>query len=275
MKWITVSRTLGANGTEVARRVADELGYQIYDTEAITRMAQALGFPESVREADERAPSIFQRLFSHKPTVYFDRLYSVIYELAKQGDAVFLGRGSHVLLRAFDCALHVRVIASVEKRIRTLIDRGFCREEAARLIKQSDDERGGFIKFAFGVDWEDPGLYDLVLNMDKLTVSLAAAAVVTLARSNQIAEASADAIKSLELMGLAKRAEAALIEAAMSEPQFNSLAVAAVSPGVLHVGGTVSAEETKAWAEAVLRSVRGVESVENEIRVVLRPLGAV
>ena len=275
MKWITVSRTLGANGTEVARRVADELGYQIYDTEAITRMAQALGFPESVREADEKVPSIFQRLFSHKPTVYFDRLYSVIYELAKQGDAVFLGRGSHVLLRAFDCALHVRVIASAERRIRTLIDRGFGREEAARLIKQSDDERGGFIKFAFGVDWEDPGLYDLVLNMDKLSVGLAVTAVVSLARSNQIAEASADAIRSLEMMGLAKRAEAALIEAAMSEPQFNSLSVSAVAPGRLLVYGTVSTEGWKADAEAILRSVRGVESVENEIRVVLRSSGAV
>jgi len=87
-------------------------------------------------------PSIFHRLFSLKPTVYFDRLYSVIYELARQGDAVFLGRGSHILLRAFDCALHVRVTASLETRIQNLVGRGFTRETAARAISRSDEERG-------------------------------------------------------------------------------------------------------------------------------------
>jgi cytidylate kinase len=268
MKWITFSRKLGANGSDLARKVATELGYRFYDTEAITHMAQALGFPESVREADEKVPSIFQRLFSHKPTVYFDRLYSVIYELAKQGDAVFLGRGSHILLKAFDCALHVRVIASAETRIRTLMDRGFSRDAAARAIKRSDEERSAFVKFAFGVDWEDPALYDLVLNMDKLSVNLAVNTVVNLARSPEIAEASVDAIRSLEVTGLANRAEAALIEASFVHGGITGLSVSVVEPGRVRLTGTVEAEGRKVEAEEVLRAVRGVASVENEIRVV-------
>jgi hypothetical protein len=67
--------------------------------------------------------------------VYLERLYSVIYELATQGDAVFLGRGSHLLLRDFPCALHVRVTASPETCLRTLLDQGLNRGAAARAIK--------------------------------------------------------------------------------------------------------------------------------------------
>ena len=211
------------------------------------------------------SPRIFQRLLSHRPTIYLDRLYSVIYELARRGDAVFLGRGSHILLKAFTCALHVRVTASPETRIHTLVARGLSREAAAKALKRSDDERGAFVRFAFGVDWDDPELYDLVLNMEKLSVNLAASTVLALARSHEIAEASVEALTSLERMGLASRAEAALIEALPG--QVTSASVSVVKPGTVCLDGMVETEERRAEAERVLRSVKGVESVDNQLRV--------
>ena len=271
MKWITVSRKMGTHGSEVARRVATDLGYRFYDTKAINHMAEELGFLGSVREVDEKPPSIFQRIFSQKPMVYLERLYSVLYELAKQGDAVFLGRGSHLLLRDFPCALHVRVTASPETCIRTLMDQGLNREAAARAIKRSDDERSAFVKFAFGVDWGDPERYDLVLNMDKLTVDLAVSTVLHMARSPEISDASADAIKTLETMALASRAEAALIEATFGQGFVPALSVSVVGPGRVRVSGNVETEGSKANAEKLLRSVKGVVSVENAIQVVPVP----
>ncbi len=274
MKWITVSRKLGTNGSEIASRVARELGYRFYDTEAINQTAQDMGFLESVTEADEKAPSLFLRLFSQRPTVSFDRLYAVIYELAKHGDAVFLGRGSHILLKAFGCAVHVRVTASPETRIRILMARGLDREVAGKAIKRTDDERSGFIRAAFGVDWESPDLYDLVLNMDKLSVDLAVSTAVHVARSREIVEASAEAVRSLEMMGLSSRVEAALIEAGVSSGGASSVAASVVEPGRVRLSGQVDTGERRAEAERVLRSVRGVEAVENDI-LVIRPPGAV
>ena len=268
MKWITFSRKMGTNGSEVAKKVASELGYRFYDTKAISHMAQELGFLESVREVDEKVPSIFQRIFSQRPMVYLERLYSVIYELAKQGNAVFLGRGSHILLRDFNCALHIRVTASPEKCIRTLMDQGLNREAAARAITRSDDERGAFVKFAFGVNWEDPARYDLVLNMDKLSVSLAVSTVIHMIRSPEMSEASINAIRALETMALTSRAEAALIEATFGHGLVTSLSVSVVEPGKVRVSGNVETEGRKVEAETVLRSVKGVESVENAIQVV-------
>lgn len=268
MKWITVSRKMGTHGSEIARRVATELGYHFYDTKAINHMAQELGFLGSIREIDEKVPSVFQRVFSPRPMVYLERLYSVIYELAKQGDAVFLGRGSHLLLRDFPCTLHVRVTASPETCIRTLLTQGLNREAAARTITRTDDERSAFVRFAFGVDWEDPTRYDLVLNMDKLSVDLAVSAVLHMIRSPEISEASADAIRTLGMLALASRAEAALSEAMFGRGLAASLSVSVLEPGKLRVSGNVETEAIKAQAERVLRSVKGVDSIENATQVI-------
>jgi hypothetical protein len=232
-----------------------------------------LGVLGSVREVDEKVPPMVYRVFSQRPMVYLERLYSVIYELARQGNAVFLGRGSYILLRDFPCAVHVRVTASPETCIRTLMNQGLNREAAVRTIKRSDDERSAFVKFAFGVDWADPDRYDLVLNMDKLSVNLAVATVLQVVRSPEISEASAAAIASLETLALTSRAEAALVEAGFAHGFYTSLSVTATAPGTIRVSGNVDALERKAKAETVLKTVKGVESVENAVQVVPVPIG--
>src|SRR4030067_686197 len=141
MYFITLTRKMGTNGSEIARRVANQLQYSLYDTEAIENTAQEMGFLKDVKEVDERVPSLFERLFSHRPEILLDRLNSVIYELASRGNAVFLGRGSHILLRDFKCAMHIRVTASLEKRIQNLVERGSNEEAAIKAIHKTDHER--------------------------------------------------------------------------------------------------------------------------------------
>src|SRR5512137_1983577 len=239
---ITFTRKMGTNGSEIARRVANELQYSFYDTEAIENTAREMGFLKDVKKVDEKVPSLFQRLFSHRPEMYLDRLNSVIYELASRGNAVFLGRGSHILLKGFNCALHIRVTASLEKRVQNLVERGFLRDAAIKAIHKSDREREAFIKFAFGADWDNPDLYDMVLNMDNLSVALGADIVVHLARSEEIQARSLDAMESLEMIGLARRAEAALIEVGFPS---GALSVVVLEPGKIRVTGAVEEESTK------------------------------
>ena len=267
MNFITFSRKMGTNGQQIARRVTDQLGYSLYDTEAIESTAQEMGFLKDVKEADEKVPSLFQRLFSHQPEIHLDRLQSVIYELASRGNALFLGRGSHVLLRNFKCALQIRVTASLEKRIQTLVERGFLREAAIKAIHKSDHERGAFIKFAFGLDWDNPELYDIVLNMDNLTVDLAVDTVLHMARSEEIKACSIDAIKSLEMMSLARRAQAALVGAGLGLTSA-FLSVSVSEPGKIQLTGFVSEQSNKREAEDILKRVKGVKLVDNQIHVI-------
>jgi len=267
MHFITFSRKMGTDGAEIAGQVAKNLSYKFYDTEAIDNAAREMGFLKSVKEINEKLPSLFQRLFSHRPTIDLDRLNSVIYELAKGGDAVFLGRGSHILLKAFNCALHIRVTASIEKRVQNLMEKGFHREAALKAIEQTDHERGSFIKFAFGVDWENPGLYDVILNMDKLSVQLAVNTVIQIARSEDIKACSIDAMKSIEMMGLTHRAEAALIEAGLTYGPTTSISISVSDLGKIRLSGLVENKASKTRAEEVLKTVKGVGSIENQIRI--------
>ncbi len=267
MYFLTFSRKIGTNGHEIARRVADQLGYSLYDTEAIENTAREMGFLKDVKEADEKVPSLFERLFSHQPEAHLDRLQSVIFELASRGNAVFLGRGSHVLLRNFKCALQIRVIASLEKRIQTLMERGFLREAAVKAIHKSDHERGAFIKFAFGLDWDDPGLYDIVLNMDNLTVDQAVDTVLHMARSEEIKACATDAMKSLEMMSLARRSQAALLGAGFGLTS-TSFSVSVPEPGKIQLTGIVREASNKTEAEDILKKVKGVKSVDNQIYVI-------
>ena len=265
MYFITFSRKMGTNGSDISRRVAEQLGYSFYETEAIENTAREMGFLKDIKEVDEKVPSMFERLFSQKPEVHLDRLQSIIYELASRGNAVFLGRGSHILLRAFKCALHIRVTASLENRIENLVGRGWHREVAIKAIHKSDHERGAFIKFAFGVDWDTPELYDLVLNMDNLTLDLAVNTVLHIAGSEEIKARSVDAMKSLEMMGLARRAEAALIEAGLK----HGPSISVLEPGTVQLTGVVTVE-LKTKAEEILKAVKGIKSIDNQIRVIHR-----
>ena len=267
MFFITISRKMGTNGHEIAQRVAAQLGYNLYDTEAIENTAREMGFLKDVKEADEKVPSLFERLFSHQPEAHLERLQSVIYELASRGNAIFLGRGSHILLRNFKCALQIRVTASLEKRMENLAGRGLLWEVAIKAIHKSDHERGAFIKFAFGQDWDNAELYDIVINMDNLTVDFAVDTVLHMARSEEIKACSIDAMKSLEMMGLARRAEAALIGADFGISS-SSLSISVLEQGQIQLTGVVSEQLNKTEAEQILKRVKGVKSVDNQIRVI-------
>jgi cytidylate kinase len=268
MYFITFTRKTGTGGSEIAKRVAAQLGYSFYDTEAIEHAAREMGFMNDATEVEEKAPSLFERLFSKEPEIQLDRLNSVIYELASRGNAMFLGRGSHVLLRTLKCALHVRVTASEKTRLQNLVSRGLQEEVALKAIRRSDHEREAFTKFAFGVDWENPELYDIVLNMDNLTVDLAIDTITHLAGTEEIKARSADAMSSLQIMALTRRSEAALIEAGFS---MTRLSLSVPEPGRVHLAGFVQSRSDAVKAEDILRRVKGVETVDDQLRVVTPP----
>ena len=226
-----------------------------------------MGFLDSVAGSDERTPSFFKRFFSHKAAINQARLNSVIYELAKHGNGVFLGRGGHILLKSFSCAFHVRVIASRQKRVANLLARGFTEQTALRAIEESDRERAGFISYAFGKDWDDPGLYDVLLNMDKLSIPMAVDTIAGIARSEEITSCSLDSMETLAKMALSARAEAAIEEAGLSYGPTLSVTVSVAEMGTVRLEGTVGDQISKVRAGEVVQAVSGVQTVDNRIRV--------
>jgi hypothetical protein len=94
MYFITVSEMLGTKGEEIAQKVAKGMNYAYYGEAELLKFAEEMGFLTDVKKLDEKGPPLLERLFSEKPKVYLDRLQSVIFEVAKRGDALFFGKGS-------------------------------------------------------------------------------------------------------------------------------------------------------------------------------------
>jgi hypothetical protein len=89
-----------------------------------------------------------------------------------------------------------------------------------------------------------------------------------MARSDEIKACSVDAMKSLEMMSLKNRAEAALIEAGLTYGPAGAYVSAIVEePGKVRLLGVVDDKATKTRAENLLKTLKGVGSIENQIRV--------
>ena len=265
MYFITFSEMLGTNGKKIASQVAARLGYSFYGEEELAKAAKEKGLLSDIRDFDEKSPAFFERFFTERPKIHLDRLQSLIYELAKSGDAVFFGRGSPMLLKSFGCALHVLVTGSMEKRIQRVMDgTKVSREVAEKLIERSDHDKRGFARFAFEEDWLDPRLYDLVVNTDKLSVDAAVEMVLSAAKSDEVKACGIDSVRELGMLSLHRKAESALLEAGILNP---NLFLEAEAEDTVRIYGIVSSGEEKAVVERALKKVTGAKKVINEVQV--------
>ena len=265
MHFVTISQMLGTDGEKIARRVASDLKYSFYGEQELFKAAEELDVLADVKELDEKAPSLLERLFSERPKIHLDRLQSVIYDVAKKGDAVFFGRGSQLLLKSFSCAFHVLVVGSHEKRIeRVMKEMSLSREDTEKVIRRSDQEKREFIQFAFSEDWLNFQLYDLVLNTDKLSLDSAAKAIIDSAHSEEIKECGKDSVDTLGKLSLQRRIESAFLEAGIPS---SSLFFAVEDTENVRLYGFVSSKEEKGRIEGVVKRVKGVREIQNEINI--------
>ncbi len=265
MYFITVSEMLGTNGEKIAMQVAEIFHYTFYGEEELLKAANEMGFHWDIEKLGEKGPTFLENLFSEKPKVYLDRLQSVIYELAKKGDALFSGRGSQLMLNTFDCAFHVLVTGSMKKRIqRVMEEKQIGGEAAEKIIRQSDQDKSGFLRYAFDEDWLSPRLYDLILNTDKLSTDSAVKILIGAAQSDEIKACGLDSVKSLGKLSLQRKVEAALLETGLSS-QYLYFTVEDTDSVRLH--GLVSSLEKKDKIETVLKGIKEIKKITNDLTI--------
>ena len=271
MYFVTISEMFGTRGAQIAQQVAKGLNYAYYGEAELLKFAEEMGFFADVKKLDEKGPHLLERFFSEKPRVYLDRLQSVIFEVAKRGNALFFGKGSQLLLNSFNCALHILVTGSMEKRIRQVMEeKRVDREVAEKMIHRSDQDKRGFLRFAFEEDWLNPNLYDLVLNTDKLTMDSATTMVMEAAKSDGIKACGVDSMKLLEKLSLQRKVEAAFLEAGVeSQHTFYS-----VEDGeTVRVYGIVYSPQDKEALEKMMKGIKGVKKVINNLTLFSGAMG--
>jgi cytidylate kinase len=266
MPLITISGGVGCKAEIVARLVAESAKLDLYDDQRLQQEAVKMGLrSEDLKGLDEKAPGFFDVLLGRSPQLYLDLMESVIYEVSRSGRGVIMGHGGQFLLRDFGCAFHVLIHASEPYRIKQLMDQQKLSSKAAeKMIRKSDHERRGFLRFSFHMEWNDPSLYDLVINTEKFGAEGAGNLILDALKSQRIQECSLNALESMERMSLMKRVEAALLKEQFSFTQFH---VEAPEKGTVQVYGYTSTADNKKRMLETVRKVPGVSRIVDEVGV--------
>ena len=180
---IAISREVGSGGAIVARLVAQQLGFKLYDREIITTMAERLQAEvRHVEAMDEQVPSALENILRGAleripSTASYRRILSeLLQEIAAKGKVVILGRGSTVLLPH---ALRVRIVAPMDVRVARVAELESLTPAAARKrVEQIDAKRSDFFRVHFKRDVNDPSFYDIILNTERTSLEHAAGLVL-------------------------------------------------------------------------------------------------
>jgi cytidylate kinase len=119
------------------------------------------GIPPAVQKVSDRA--------------FIEATTSVLKGLCQAGNVVIIGRGANVILAGAPRIIHVGMLAPLEVRVATIMEReDLTREEAEAYIEEVEQARAKFFRKFFKVNPDNPSLYHLMLNLGQMRPELAA-----------------------------------------------------------------------------------------------------
>ncbi len=211
MSVITISRGTMSGGKLLAECLSRNLGYRCIDRDDIVGMASARGVSEyELRAALERPPSSSPPTVHQRKYRYLAVIQAALAEEIRSGRAIYHGLAGHLLLKGGIAILRLRIIAPMEFRISMARQRvGLGREEVIAHIAKMDNDRRQWTRHLYGVDWEDPSLYDLVVNIEHISIEQACRLVSDMTREASF-EFSPEHRTALDDFALACRVRAEL-----------------------------------------------------------------
>jgi len=260
MAIITISHQMGAGGPEIGLALAQRLGYRYVDHELIQDAVRRYGLAEEkLSHLDESKPTLFER-FDAETRHYITILQTTLLEFAEADNTVLMGRGGQWLLRGIPHVLRVRVIAPFELRVRQWIRRTAeltgetpNQRAAADFVRRDDTERAGRMRYLYEVDIDDPSIYDLVVNTEKLRHDAVADMIERVIRRPEMT--TTDAGRAI----VAARALASRVQVALAtNPETRRYRITVeAEEGVVTLEGTSALDR----AVEVARGVPGVREV--------------
>ncbi len=265
MSIITISRGSGSGGQELAERLAERLGFEVVSREQTVHEAAAFGAPEvDLQRALLEPPRLWDR-FHHERRRYLAFVQAALCQRVRAGRVVYHGNAGHLLLPGISHVLCVRLIAPMDFRVRMLRERtGMSEADAVDHCRMVDRQREKWTRFLYGVDWLDPHLYDLSINLRTMDVEDAVEVCAALSLSPRF-QPTPESREAMADLLLASRVRAAL--AADGRTSSAEVGVTA-SGGVVYLRGRL---RPASLVEPVLEVAGGVDGVE---RVDRENLGA-
>src|SRR5215207_5032776 len=183
---LTISHQYGSGGSRIARELGRRLGWSVWEKEIVRKIASQYKVAEEYVEAkDERVDSFIERMVGLFGMGGFESTYeippplwltdaqlarmtrTIIEEVAKEGNAIIVGRGGNLVLANHPRALHVFLLAPLEVRIsRVMQAEGLSHNDADRRISGMDKLRTDYVHTFYHTSWNDLTQYHLVVDSD-------------------------------------------------------------------------------------------------------------
>jgi cytidylate kinase len=182
---VTISRQAGSGAHAVAEKLAallqaqapkDAPPWTIFDRNLVGKVLQEHNLPERVARfmPEDRTSEIadtMEELFGlHPPSwLLVRKVTETILHLAELGNVILIGRGAAVVTASLNHVFHVRLVSALEKRVQRIQDlNNLSRKAALEFIREEDRGRERYLKKYFKADVDDPLLYDLTINTDRV-----------------------------------------------------------------------------------------------------------
>ncbi len=173
MPVVAMTREMGSLGKDVAQAVSTHLGKAVVYHEIIDPLANKLRLRKShvVRLLDGKA-SVWERLTTDKTSLSIYTADETVALLEKGEVGVIRGWGAAHLLRSIPHVICVRVCAPLEVRTQRMMERLNTDDKdfVVNEIQLSEQAHGAITRRHFGIDWQDPAQYDVVLNTERLSI---------------------------------------------------------------------------------------------------------
>lgn len=195
-KVITISREYGAGGHAIGKRVAQELGIEIYDKDIVRETVKASGYEAELveREGEDvsKTGSILKSIcagsafYPDTQDAIHDVQQAVILRFAQAGPCVILGRCADEVLRTTDIeALNVFIHADELHRAARVSEMTGVTDpgELQKIMAKKDASRRSYYTHYTGKRWGDSHNYDLSLDSGKLGIDLCVKLIVEAARA--------------------------------------------------------------------------------------------
>ena len=188
---VTISRQTGSGAHRVAELLAallqaktppEACAWTVFDRNLVDKVVQEHNLPERVARfmREDRISAIsdtMEELFGlHPPSWELVRkVTETILHLVEMGSVIIIGRGGALVTANLKHVFHVRLVAPLERRVEYLREvQKLAPEAALKLIDEEDRGRERYLKKNFNRDIDDPLLYDLVINTDRVSYDAAA-----------------------------------------------------------------------------------------------------
>lgn len=264
MPIIMISRGTFSGGKAVAEGLAEQLNYPCVSTEILGDAAEEFNVPEEKLNAALSEPPKVWRRKPGRRVAHMNFVRAVLLKRASGGNLVYHGHAGHLLLKDISHVLRVRVVADMEYRIKAaMYKEKVDRPDAMDIIAKLDHKSAAWTQDLYGINWQDPALYDAILNLENMSIPSAIALVAHMADLPDFkpTTSSHEALENLRL--------SSLVWAELTKNQYTKNADVRVSAeaGVVTVTGKAGSHKTIDLIPLIANEVTDVKEVRNEVGI--------